>query len=282
MTSPSTAHTASTTNPTRTGRDVLRVVVVAVSAVIAVAGSFLGSGAVAGTPVSEAAGGALAADATAVAPGGSAFSIWTLIYLGLIALAVWQALPSHHTDPRQRAFGWWIAASMLLNAAWILSIQFDQLALSVVVIVVLLAVLVRVFLGLTATLPTSRFESVAVDGTMFLYLGWVAVATVANTAAALHSAEIDPFGWGADVWAVVILAIVAVVSVVLALAGRGRLAVAAGLAWGLTWIAIARTADDGWISTPAAVAASIAAVVAVVAAVGVRIVTDRTAPGTAA
>lgn len=253
----------------------LRVVVVAVSAVIAVAGSFFGSGAVAGTPVAEAAGGALSADATAVAPGGSAFSIWTLIYLGLVALTIWQALPSHRTDPRQRAFGWWIAASMVLNAAWILSIQFDQLALSVVVIVALLAVLVRVFLGLTATSPTSRLEAVVVDGTMFVYLGWVAVATVANTAAALKSAEIDPFGWGADTWAVVILAVVAVVSVVLALAGRGRLAVAAAMAWGLAWIAIARTGDDGWISTPAAVTASIAAVVAVVAAVGVRLVTER-------
>ncbi len=87
--------------------------------------SFLGSGAGAGTPVSEAAGGALSSDATAVAPGGAAFSIWTLIYLGLIGLAVWQALPGHRANARQRQAGWWIAASMLLNATWILAVQFD-------------------------------------------------------------------------------------------------------------------------------------------------------------
>ncbi|MFD6883677.1 tryptophan-rich sensory protein [Rhodococcus sp. NPDC060084] len=273
-----TSH-SSTSSPSavesRTGRDVARVVTVAVSAVIAVAGSFLGSGAVAGTPVAEAAGGALAADATSVAPGGAAFSIWTLIYIGLIALAVWQLLPAHHTDPRQRTLGWWIAASMLLNALWIGTIQIDQVGLSVVVIVALLAVLVRVFLGLTASAPSSRLEAVVVDGTMFVYLGWVAVATVANTAAALNSADIDPFGWGADVWAVVILAVVAAVSVVVAFAGHGRLAVAAAMAWGLGWIAVGRTADDGWNSTPAAVAAVVAAVVAVVAAVAVRIATER-------
>ncbi len=258
----------------RTGRDVARVVTVAVSAVIAVVGSYLGTAA--GTPVAEAAGGALASDATAVAPGGPAFAIWTLIYIGLIALAVWQALPVHHSDLRQRALGWWIAASMLLNAAWIGAIQLDQVGLSVVVIVALLVVLVRVFLGLTATAPASRLEGVVVDGTMFVYLGWVAVATVANTAAALNSADIDPFGWGADIWAVVVLAVVATVSVVVAVAGRGRLAVAAAMAWGLGWIAVGRTVEDGWNSTPAAITAAVAAVVAVVAAVAVRVTTERT------
>lgn len=264
------AASSETGSSSRTGRDVTRVVAVCASAVIAVVGAFLGSGTVAGTPVSEAADGALGADATAVAPGGAAFSIWSLIYLGLVALAVFQALPARHTDPRQRALGWWIAASMLLNAAWITSIQLDGVAVSVVVIVALLAVLIRVFLGLTRSAPTDVVESVVVDGTMFLYLGWVAVATVANTAAALQAADIDPFSWGADIWAVIILSVVAAVSVVLAFAGRGRLAVAAAMAWGLVWIAVARTDETGWVSTPAAVTAGVAAAVAVVSAVAVR------------
>ncbi|MEE2031869.1 TspO/MBR family protein [Rhodococcus chondri] len=272
MTSPpSTRQPAPATS--RNGRDTARVVVVAVSAVLAVLGSLFGSGAVAGTPVAEAAGGALASDATAVAPGGAAFSIWTLIYIGLVALAVWQALPAHHTDARQRALGWWIAASMLLNAAWILSIQFDLLAVSVAVIAALLGVLIRVFLGLSHTAPSGTPEAVVVDGTMFLYLGWVMVATVANTAAALDSADLDPFGLGADAWAVIVLAVVAVVSIVVAFAGRGRLAVAAGVAWGLIWIAIARTGDEGLVSIPAAVAASVAAAVVVISAVTVRLST---------
>lgn len=259
----------------RTGNDLARVVVVAISAVAAVVISFFGSGAAGGTPVAEAAGGALSADATAVAPGGSAFSIWSLIYVGLIALAVWQALPANHTDARQRAAGWWIAASMLLNAAWITAIQFDQIWLSVVVIVALLAVLVRVFLIFTRALPTNKLEAVVVDGTMFVYLGWVSVATVANTAAALAYEDLDPFGLGADVWAVIVLAVVAAVSVLVAVAGHGRLAVAAAMAWGLVWIAVARTGGESLESTPAAVAAGTAAAIAVVAALVVRFTTDR-------
>lgn len=282
MTSHSPGSAPATSPATRTGRDIARVVAVAVSAPLAVVVSFFGSGAAGGTPVAEAAGGALSADATAVAPGGPAFSIWTLIYAGLLALAVWQALPANHTDARQRAAGWWIAASMLLNAAWITAIQFDQVWLSVVVIVALLAVLVRVFLLFTRVLPSSRAEAVVVDGTMFVYLGWVSVATVANTSAALRYEDIDPFGWGADVWAIIVLAAVAAVSVVLATAGRGRLAVTGALVWGLAWIAVARTGDGGLVSTPAAVAAVTAAVIAVVATVVVRISAERSPTRTTA
>ncbi|WP_241384116.1 tryptophan-rich sensory protein [Rhodococcus sp. CH91] len=284
MTSPShgSATAPASSSAPRTGRDIARVAAVAVSAPVAVVVSFFGSGAAGGTPVAEAAGGALSADATAVAPGGPAFSIWTLIYAGLLALAVWQALPAHHTDARQRAAGWWISASMLLNAAWITAIQFDQVWLSVVVIVALLAVLVRIFLIFTRNLPTSRLEAVVVDGTMFVYLGWVSVATVANTSAALRYEEIDPFGWGADVWAIVVLAVVAAVSVLLAIVGRGRLAVTGALVWGLIWIAVARTSDDGLVSTPAAVSAVTAAVVAVVATVAARISAERSTTRTAA
>ena len=80
--------TSSTTAGTATrGGDLARQLTVAVSAVLAVIGSFIGSGAAGGTPVQDAAGGALAADATLIAPGSGAFSIWSLIYFGLLAYA---------------------------------------------------------------------------------------------------------------------------------------------------------------------------------------------------
>lgn len=160
---------------------------------------------------------------------------------------------------------------MLLNATWIRSVQFDLVGISVVVIVVLLAVLARIFVLLCATRPGSRPEAVLVDGTMFVYLGWVAVATVANVAAALQADGVDPLGLGADTWAVTVLALVAAVSVFLAVVGHGRLAVAAAIIWGLLWIALARVDSDGGHSTPSAAAAVVAAVVVAVSAVVVRV-----------
>lgn len=243
---------------TSTGpHDVLRQGAVAASAVLAVVGSAIGSGAFGGTPIAEAGGGALSASATLVAPGGPAFSIWSVVYAGLLALAVWQVLPAHREDARQRATGWWTAASLLLNAAWILTVQAGQVSASVGVIAVLLVVLVVTFSRLLATRPAGRVEGVVVDGTIGLYLGWVSIATVANTAAALKQGGLDS---GETGWAVAVLAVAAGVGVVTAVRSRGRLAFGAGLAWGLGWVAAAR-ASEGF-TTVAVVAGAASAVVA--------------------
>ncbi|EOM74292.1 tryptophan-rich sensory protein [Rhodococcus rhodnii] len=254
-------------------RDTVRVVGVFVAAVLAIAGSFVGSGAVVGTPVSEAAGGLFQPSSTAVAPASPAFSIWTVVYIGFVAYAILQALPAYRRDPRQRAVGWWAAAAMLLNAVWILAVQLDALWVSAVVIVVLLLTLLRVFTILVATRPaagTSPIEATVVDGTMNLYLGWVCVAVVANLAAALASVSPE-LGLGAEPWAIVVLVVVAIVGVVLAVAGRGRLAVAAAIAWGLVWIAVARLDEETFPSTPVAVTAIAVAVVVVGATVALRV-----------
>jgi hypothetical protein len=253
-----------------TTSDRIRQLTVAASAVIAVVGSFIGSGAAGGTPIRDAAGGALGADSTPLAPAGPAFSIWSVIYLGLLAYAVWQLLPKQASAPRQRALGYWVAASLVLNAAWILSVQFDQLALSCVVIVLLLAVLARTFLLIVDSRPGAIVEAVVLDGTMGLYLGWVSIATAANLTAGLTVARFDGLGWGADAWAVIVLAVAALVGVLLAIRGRGRLAPAASLAWGLAWVAVSRTTGE-LVSQPATVAAITAATVVVIVTVGIRI-----------
>lgn len=250
--------------------DTVRTTVVAISAVVAVVGGFLGSGAVVGTPIDQAAGGALSASSTLVAPGGPAFSIWSVIYAGLVVLAVHQLLPRQRSDPRQRAVGWWVAASLLLNAAWILIAQAGSVVGALVAITALLAVLVVAFARLLPSRPSSVVQAVVLDGVVGLYLGWVAIATVANAAGALVGAA----GWsatgaGATAWAVAVLLVAAGVGVLLALAGRGRLAPAASLAWGLVWIAIARTTGAP-VSTVTAVAAVVAALVVVASAVVLR------------
>ena len=62
---------------------------------------------------------------------------------------------------------------MILNAAWIACVHMEQLSLSVLTILALLAMLVVVFDILTNTKPSSRVEAIVVDATAFVYLGWV-------------------------------------------------------------------------------------------------------------
>ncbi|RXZ48791.1 tryptophan-rich sensory protein [Agromyces fucosus] len=254
--------------------DLARQITVAVSAALAVIGAFIGSGAAGGTPVQDASGGALAADATLLAPGGGAFSIWSVIYVGLVAYAVWQFLPAQRAAERQRRLGYLVAASLVLNAAWILSIQFDQLALSVPVIVALLVVLILAFRICRATRPAGPVDAVLTDGTIGLYLGWVSVATAANITAVLVAAGFDGWGLAPEVWAIGVLAVVGIIGVWLAVWDRGRIAPTISLAWGLSWIAAARLTDAPP-STPTAVAAIAAAAAIVIATIWSRLATMR-------
>ena len=123
-------------------RDRIRQIVVAIGAVVAIAGAAWGSGAFGGTPIKEAADGALAPDSTLLGAATPAFQIWSLIYAGLALFAVVQALPSRASDARYRSTAWWVLASMVLNAAWIAVVQAGWLAASAAVLLAIVAVLV--------------------------------------------------------------------------------------------------------------------------------------------
>jgi hypothetical protein len=241
--------------------DRLRQATVVISAVIAIVGAFIGSGAAGGIPIAEASGGALSADATPVAPDGPAFAIWSVIYAGLIAYAIWQLLPAQTRAERHRRLGYPIALSLILNAAWILTVQFDQLWASVPIIVLLLLVLIWAFRLALASPPVNLVDAIVTDGTLGLYLGWVTIATVANTAAVLTAIGFTGFGLSPDLWGVLLIGIAGVIGVGLALWDRGRLAPAAALCWGIAWVAVGRLTGD-LVSVPTAIAAI--AVVAVI------------------
>jgi hypothetical protein len=254
----------------RPHRDLVRQIVVVLSAVLAIVGSFIGSGAAGGIPIQDASHGALAADATLLAPGAPAFWIWSVIYAGLVAYAIWQALPAQRTDARQRRLGYPIAVSLILNAAWILSVQVGLLGFSVPVIVLLLVDLAWVFVILNRSRPKNLIDAIVTDGTMGLYLGWVSVATVANISAVLVAAGVWGFGLDPDLWAITVLAVVGLVGMGLALFGNARLAPAASLVWGLAWVAVARLTGD-LLSVSTAIAAVVAAAAVVIVTVVLRV-----------
>lgn len=243
-------------------------IAVAVSAVVAVIGAYVGSGAAGGTPIQDAAGGTLSASSTAIAPDGPAFSIWSVVYAGLIGYAVLQLFRTANDERHERLV---VPAvlSLLLNAAWILSVQFGFLWASEPIIVALLVVLIWTFTILRRTPSRGVVEAILTDGTFGLYLGWVCVATAANTAAVLTAAGFRGFGLGQDPWGVVAAAVAGLVGVLIALWGRGRLAPMASVAWGLAWVAVARF-EGPLVSVPTAVAAVVAAAAVVVVTVVVR------------
>ncbi|WP_199711089.1 TspO/MBR family protein [Tessaracoccus antarcticus] len=242
--------------------DLARQITVTASEIFCVVGTLFGIGVI-GTRVQESSGGALASDATLLAPDGPAFSIWSIIYAGLLAYTIWQWLPRNKTSTRHRAIGWLAAASMILNAVWLLVTQVGAIWVSVIVILAL-AVVLGSLLGILQRHPAEgTADKVITDGTFGLYLGWVTAATCANVTAAGVSSGWDLGTVGNQVLAVVILIVAIGLGVAFTLRLGPRFTVTAALAWGLAWIGIGRSTSDPQ-STAVSVAAFAAAAVLLV------------------
>lgn len=220
-----------------------RQIFVTVAAVFTAFGFLVGTGVI-GTRVAEASGGDLAADATLIAPAGTAFSIWSVIYLGLLVYTIRQWFTPHADTPRHRVTAGLAAMSMILNALWLLVTQAGWLEVSVVVIVALLVVCALMVQRLQERPEPGVVERIVVDGTFGLYLGWVCVAVCANIAATLVARGVPATGPPSVAATLIVLLVVVGVAALLADSLNGNWFVAAGIAWGLAWVAVGRFSDE--------------------------------------
>ncbi len=179
-------------------KDHIRQITVAVGAAVAIAGAAWGSGAFGGTPIAQAADGALASDATLLAPATPAFAIWSAIYGLLAALRRGAgaalarrgpALPrglvvvarvddpqrgmdrgsSSRLDRRRR----WPSCSGSSRFSWSSPCRLDAMK------------------------RPGFVDALATEASTGLYLGWAAVASAANIAAAAGR-RVHRVGIGAD------------------------------------------------------------------------------------
>lgn len=166
-----------------------------------------------------------------------------------------------------------MALTAVLNGVWLLVAQFLTLPLTVLAIVVLLVALGLTFIRTLRIPTTGRVDAVLLNGVTGLHLGWVALATVANTTAWLStvvtgqdSAAASPT---AETWGIAVLAVVAVIGALLGWRSGGRIAPALAMAWGLSWIAVGRLTDAPS-STVVGIAAIVAAAVILVVTIAQR------------
>jgi hypothetical protein len=171
-------------------------------------------------------------------PAGYVFAIWGVIYIFWIAFTVYQFLPAYRQSPRLRKLGYFFALSGVFNAAWLFCWHYNQLGLSVLVMLALLAVLIASYLKLNVgRAPVSNAEKWCVDIPFSVYLGWITVATVANVSGFLFSINWNGFGIEPQVWAVNMLVVASLLGLLMALNRRdsGYLFV---LVWAFIGIAV--------------------------------------------
>jgi translocator protein len=169
-------------------------------------------------------------------PANSAFSIWGFIYLALFAFVVYQALPAQRDNPHIERIGWLFVLTCAFNVAWIACFQYEQFALSMVMMLGLLGTLIAIYLRLDIGRSTVALrDKLLVHVPFSTYLGWITAATVTNAAYILRDAGWDGFGLAPEFWAAAMLVITGILGLVMVIRHRD-IAYALVIAWATFWI----------------------------------------------
>lgn len=175
---------------------------------------------------------------TLITPAGYTFAIWGIIYFLLGAFVIYQALPSQKGKDFQRKIGWLFVFSSILNIAWIFCWQYQQLAISVVLISLLLLSLIVIYLRLNIgrqAVPVR--ERLAVHLPFSVYLGWITIATIADVAVTLVSINWGGFGIAEETWALLIIVIALLITLVV-IATRKDIGYSLVIIWALVGIIV--------------------------------------------
>ena len=116
-------------------------------------------------------------------PAGMTFSIWGVIYALLLFMVIYQVVAVFGKKERfalSKNQGYVFALTCILNTAWILTWHYQQVLLSVIVMIGLLLCLISLYNGVFNAKILKVPARIAYRVTMNVYLGWISVATIAN------------------------------------------------------------------------------------------------------
>jgi hypothetical protein len=205
------------------------------------------------------------------APAGLTFAIWGVIYL-LLAFHIlyqWGAFRQQDAarEPLLRRVAILFSLSSVANTAWVFAWHYDVIWLSALLIVTILALLAVIVVTLQRAGLTGR-DHWFVGVPFSVYFGWLTVATVANATVWLVSIGWDGLGISEEFWAVIIIAVAAVIGTLIMLHHRD-IAYGLVLLWAFAGILIKHTSDTGFASQyPQVITTTIICLVAFLAAEG--------------
>ncbi len=195
-------------------------------------------------------------------PAGYVFGIWSLIYLTLLVFVGDQLLPGRRDAPVVERVGWGWVINGVLNIAWVVLFSFGLFGAALVVMVLLLIDLVVLHVRITEGPETLGWrDRLVVRWPFDLYLAWISVALIANTAQYLTYLEWGGLGISGETWSVVMMAVATALGGVMALWRRAWIfpLVVAWAVWGIG----ARYADVELLRSAATVLTGISVVLAV-------------------
>jgi hypothetical protein len=203
------------------------------------------------------------------APAGITFAIWGVIYLLLAAYTVFQLglfkKNRSMSDALMNKIGVVFSISSIANTVWIFSWHYRIIALSMVLMLLILACLAIIVSAIRKETLSTK-EKIFVKLPFSIYFGWITVATIANLTTLLVSVGWNGFGLSQTVWAVAIIAIGAIIGIITILSNKDY-AYGLVILWAYAGILIKHVSATGFNGMyPAVMITTIAAMVLVVVA----------------
>jgi hypothetical protein len=153
-------------------------------------------------------------------PSGFTFSIWGVIYLLLAIFIVYQLVYAFRKNTQNISFlekiGILFFVSSLANLIWVFAWHFELVSLSLFLILILLGSLIAVYVNLQiGRSDSSKSEKYLVHLPFSVYLGWITIATIANTTAFLVDLGWNRFGLSEQFWTVAVIIIGIAISLIM-------------------------------------------------------------------
>ncbi|MDG4837081.1 hypothetical protein O7631_11205 [Micromonospora sp. WMMD967] len=175
---------------------------------------------------------------TVITPPDYAFAVWAPIFAGCVASTVGQCLPQGRRHPVSRRVGWPLAGAYAVNVAWSAAAQSDRFAYTPYLLPVAAGLAATAHLRLQRTPATTRWTALTPLSTGLL-LGWTALASTVNIAAATVASGTQPNAPRTVTASTVgLLATSAVAAAAVARSRQGRLPLALASGWGLLTTAL--------------------------------------------
>ncbi|MGC4035501.1 MAG: hypothetical protein QM764_06030 [Chitinophagaceae bacterium] len=140
-------------------------------------------------------------------PAGFTFAIWGFIYVSLLGFCMFHIflafsrVPAYQSNQDISRIGGLFMFNNLAAAAWLLAWTHNRIGFSLGLIWFQLITLIAIHSLINIHNPRRQSASkVFTQFPLSIYLGWISIATIANTAVYLTSANWDGFGYSAIIW----------------------------------------------------------------------------------
>ena len=148
-----------------------------------------------------------------ITPANYAFAIWGVIYLGLFSFAIYQVLPNQRQNPHLRQVGYFLVGSSLAQIVWVFCFLSRWFLLSTVAMLGILLPLIVITQRLRmGSKKISRLDKWLIQIPLSIYLAWISIATIVNTAIVLYHQGWNGWGISPQLWTVGVLILAGVLA----------------------------------------------------------------------